>query len=466
MAVTDDFERLAISVIRVDRERRQRREIKLDGIDASIREKGVLQPIIVERREDGEVWLIAGERRLEGSRAAGVLDIPVRWAESLSPLERELIELIENVKRLDLDWQDQCTGVARVHELNIERDPDWTMGETAQECALTLGTISLYLSVARELSDDRVRTATTVREAYNLLGRRAARASATELQKLLEPIPLARSVAVPRNELNDPLHPTSSARPIPEAAAAIAELPRPPAPAESILNLDFVQWAAEYEGPLFNLIHVDFPYGINVFGGAGQFGKQDYDTGYADQGDVYWNLLDAFCASLDRFCSISAHVVWWFSDQWEIEHRTREIFAARAPSLEIARHKLIWFKSDNVGIAADATRDFRHVHETALFLRRGKRQLSRAAIANTYAAPTNKKLHPATKPEPMLRHFFQALVDETTLMLDPTCGSGASLLAAESLGAVRVLGLELDPQYCESARAELGMSRTLRSAVR
>ena len=65
------------------------------------------------------------------------------------------------------------------------------------------------------------------------------------------------------------------------------------------------------------------------------------------------------------------------------------------------------------------------------------------------------------KPEPMLRHFFRMFVDEHGHMLDLTCGSGTSLRAAESLGASRVLGLELDPTNHENAVAELNRSRTL-----
>jgi site-specific DNA-methyltransferase (adenine-specific) len=84
---------------------------------------------------------------------------------------------------------------------------------------------------------------------------------------------------------------------------------------------------------------------------------------------------------------------------------------------------------------------------------------------NSYAAPTaGNKIHPSQKPEPMLRFFLQMLVDETTTMLDPTCGSGAALRAAEDLGAKSVLGLELDPNYAQSANTMTLKARVLRQA--
>ncbi|CAG0981149.1 Chromosome-partitioning protein Spo0J [Anaerolineae bacterium] len=71
----------------------------LDGLVASIRSKGVLQPLIVA--PDGR--LLAGRRRLEAARRAGLEQVPVRVCEVTS--ERSAIEigLVENVERTDLD---------------------------------------------------------------------------------------------------------------------------------------------------------------------------------------------------------------------------------------------------------------------------------------------------------------------------------------------------------------------------
>lgn len=96
---------------------------------------------------------------------------------------------------------------------------------------------------------------------------------------------------------------------------------------------------------------------------------------------------------------------------------------------------------------------------------RGSRQIVKVK-SDAYSAPTDKRLHPSTKPEPMLRHFMEMLVDENTQMLDPTCGSGASVRAAESLGATHVLGLEIDKQYVEPARLALKQARQKRAAER
>jgi len=55
---------------------------------------------------------------------------------------------------------------------------------------------------------------------------------------------------------------------------------------------------------------------------------------------------------------------------------------------------------------------------------------------------------------------MQMFVDENTTLLDPTCGSGSALRAAESLGARHVLGLEKDEEYAKGQSAQCAISVT------
>ena len=120
-------------------------------------------------------------------------------------------------------------------------------------------------------------------------------------------------------------------------------------------------------------------------------------------------------------------------------------------------------KSDGAGILPDPERGPRQIYETCLLGSKGDRKIVRA-VANAYHAPTVRDRHMSEKPEPMLRHFFGMLVDENTVILDPTCGSGSALRAAESLGAKYVLGLEMNEEWAQIAREALDRTRTLRKA--
>jgi DNA modification methylase len=111
---------------------------------------------------------------------------------------------------------------------------------------------------------------------------------------------------------------------------------------------------------------------------------------------------------------------------------------------------LIWHRNDNAGIMPDPQRGPRQVYEVCLFGARGDRKVVQP-VSNLYAHPKTKEIHPSEKPRPMLQHFFRMFVDESTIMLDPTMGSGNSILAAEEASAKQVLGLEIDPEIYSSA---------------
>ncbi len=76
---------------------------ELIEIADSIREHGVIQPLIITKRKDGDgYYLIAGERRLRASQLAGLKSVPVVIKDS-SPKEMLEIAIIENVQRRDLN---------------------------------------------------------------------------------------------------------------------------------------------------------------------------------------------------------------------------------------------------------------------------------------------------------------------------------------------------------------------------
>lgn len=74
----------------------------LDGLADSIREKGVLQPLIVRKSDDSGYELIAGERRLRAAKLAGLDKVPV-IVKDVSDNDTLELALIENIQRQDLN---------------------------------------------------------------------------------------------------------------------------------------------------------------------------------------------------------------------------------------------------------------------------------------------------------------------------------------------------------------------------
>jgi len=84
---------------------------ELEELAASIREHGLIQPLIVSQAADAEAsyQLIAGERRLEAAKLAGLTRVPVIIREA-TPQEMLELALVENIQRADLNPLEQATA--------------------------------------------------------------------------------------------------------------------------------------------------------------------------------------------------------------------------------------------------------------------------------------------------------------------------------------------------------------------
>jgi ParB/RepB/Spo0J family partition protein len=459
VTIAQDITWLSVDSLWVERDARQRSKVDTKGLVESVRDRGILHPLIVRPASgpaEGQCWLlVAGERRWTAARELGHQLVPCRQWGDLSPVEARIVELEENIKREDLDWRDLVRGVEDIHISYGVMNRGQTMEQTGEAMGIHKSTISQMLRVARSISDPAIKDCDSYKSAYNTLTRRDERQAAAQEQSISDlldaPVPqgLSGSAAIAAAAQ------VQDAKMAEHRGPAVGPKLAIPA-ARSILHESFLQWAPRYDGPKFNLIHCDFPYGIGVFAGP-QMAASGHQ--YADDEDTYFRLLRCLCANMDRLCAHKAHLMFWYSEKHG--QVTRQLFRELAPDWLFQPFPLIWVKSDNSGIAADSRQSPRHVYETCAMATRGARPIVRI-VGDAYSAPSDRRLHVSAKPVPVLSHFMTMLVDEHTTLLDPTCGSGNALQAAERLGARYTLGLEIDEQQVGIARAELGKFRTLR----
>jgi ParB family chromosome partitioning protein len=130
---------------------------ELAELAASIREHGVIQPLIVLPNRDGTYTLIAGERRLQASQRAGLKTVPVipRQANNQELLE---LALIENVQRADLNAMEEAEAYRQLvedfglsHESVAKR-----VGKSRVAVTNTLRLLGLADSVKQALVDERI----------------------------------------------------------------------------------------------------------------------------------------------------------------------------------------------------------------------------------------------------------------------------------------------------------------------
>jgi ParB family chromosome partitioning protein len=150
-----------ISVDLIQRNPRQPREKfdieELEHLAGSIREHGVIQPLIVSPARNGIYILIAGERRLQAARKAGLQTVPVviRHATDQQLLE---LALIENVQRADLNAIEEAEAYQHLakefrlsHETIAER-----VGKSRVAVTNTLRLLDASAAVKQALVDGRI----------------------------------------------------------------------------------------------------------------------------------------------------------------------------------------------------------------------------------------------------------------------------------------------------------------------
>lgn len=101
----------------------------LDDLAASIKEKGVIQPLIVRARADGTFEIVAGERRWRASQIAKLHQLPVIVRE-FTDVEVLEVAIIENIQRADLNAVEEAVGYRQLMD---------RFGHTQEKMAEALG---------------------------------------------------------------------------------------------------------------------------------------------------------------------------------------------------------------------------------------------------------------------------------------------------------------------------------------
>ena len=142
-----------------DQPRRQFGEAEIEELSDSIREKGVLQPILVRPAPgaDGEWQIIAGERRWRAAQRAGLKTMPVLIRE-LDDLEVLEVAIVENVQRADLNAIEEAQGYKALLERfgRTQEAVAKTVGKSRAHVANTLRLLQLPEEVQQHLSAGRL----------------------------------------------------------------------------------------------------------------------------------------------------------------------------------------------------------------------------------------------------------------------------------------------------------------------
>ncbi len=141
-----------------DQPRRTFDELALNELSDSIREHGILQPIVVTPHE-GKFMIVAGERRYRAAKKAGLDKIPA-LIRTLSNQHKLELSLIENLQRRDLNVLETATAYLKLRDqfnLTLDQIGHRVGGKSVSAISNTLRLLRLPDAVRQALADGRLR---------------------------------------------------------------------------------------------------------------------------------------------------------------------------------------------------------------------------------------------------------------------------------------------------------------------
>ena len=120
----------------------------LEELSQSIKEQGILQPLVVRRLASGRFEIVVGERRWRAAQLAGISSVPA-IIRDLNNDETAKIALIENLQREDLNALDQAKGLLRLQgEFNLSQEE---LGAAVGKSRSTVTNLLRLLSLSPEV---------------------------------------------------------------------------------------------------------------------------------------------------------------------------------------------------------------------------------------------------------------------------------------------------------------------------
>ena len=122
----------------------------LEELAQSIKQQGVLQPLVVRRLASGRYEIVVGERRWRAAQMAGLTTVPA-VVRDLNNNETAKIALIENLQREDLNALDQARGLQRLQkEFNLSQE---SLGEAVGKSRTAVANLLRLLKLSSEVQE-------------------------------------------------------------------------------------------------------------------------------------------------------------------------------------------------------------------------------------------------------------------------------------------------------------------------
>jgi ParB/RepB/Spo0J family partition protein len=421
--MAEEYQLLDIPLSEIEVGKRFRKEYHdLESLADSIREKGVITPIAVMKREGKRFLLLAGGRRFTAAAMVELPVIPAKVYPELDDLSRREIELIENAQREDMSYAEGAELTAEIHRLEEEKHGVGTRGPGE---GATLTKTAHLLGKSRTLIKDELDLADAFQEMPELRDKRNKTEAIGAMRKAKEDIV--------RRELARRLEST--------AHKDDRDLAR-----RKLMNAyvvgDFFEKVKDIPAEQFHLAEVDPPYAIDPKRTKRQNHPQntfDYNEVAADD---YAEFLRATFTECFRVLKNNAWLLCWFAPDpwWEVVRK-----AIQTAGFTLYAVPLIWYKSDSVSQKNQPAKRMANNWEACFYAFKGDPTLVRQGRTNVFPyakVAQADKIHPTERPVELMEAILRTFLNPGSRVIVPFAGSGATLLAADNC-KLEVVGFDL-----------------------
>jgi len=412
---------LSLIQVSLNRQRRTFNLGELSELSESIKKHGLFHPIVVREEED-EFFLVSGERRFRAITDIFELGdtfrfngaevqkgfIPYVTLGELTSLARWEAELEENIRRIDLPWEERAEATEELMRLRSaqaveEGKPAPTVTDISIEvrnapAGTNWETTRREILVAPHLKDPEIRGAKNVDEAFKILRKR-------------EETGRRERLAAQIGDTFGTLH--------------------------TVHNCNSLDWMQQHEDGKFDVILTDPPYGIGAdsFGDAG--GRLlDQNHGYEDSKEYWYECMRVLAREGFRITKPAAHIYMFCDVDNFVE--ARQIFSTFG--WQVHRTPLIDYKLDAVRVPWPEHGP-RRCWEMILYAIKGGKRITQI-YSDVIPCRGDENLGSgAQKPVALYVDLLRRSVSPGDTVLDPFAGTGPIFPAAEELKC-RATGIE------------------------
>jgi site-specific DNA-methyltransferase (adenine-specific) len=412
----------------------------IDSLVNSIREYGIIQPIVVDAVT---FKLVVGGRRLIACTRLGIKELvhgrDFIWRGEEDALIRVAVELEENLRRKDLTWQEQLIGKKRLLEIMKKRHGEVSQGRPlqhgplAQEQGFGVNKLASLLGESKATTSRDLQIAEAITALPQLEKCDTKEGAFRKIQLLKTVIAIALAARKKKEE----------------QVAANTDGLEVQDTSWTLYEGDFRDYVSKIEDQSVDFIHTDLPYGANVE----KMSSHISSPGFDDSRTGAVGLLGDVARESYRILRQDRYAAFWFGFNYYCEI----VDALRTAGFTVADVPLIWIKNTKSG--ENPNTRYSNGYEACLIAVKGTPYLMRPGASNvkTFAVVSSgDKTHVAEKPVGLVRDIIADLCPPNGIVVDFCAGTGSTGVAALAYKCEVIL-FEKERLFCSIIRSKLAL---------